>query len=193
MHNCAMATPNFDEIEHQLGAARALADLPEAHGTLAGALCGSNAWALTDWLREVFTEGQAGAAESSMASVYEWTRYALDQGGLEFQLLLPDDESAVADRAQALGEWCQGFLYGLGSNPLPQPEHLSTEAAEIIHDLTAITQVGIDTEASVEDNEQAYTELVEFVRVGVQLLFEELADYRNMADPSARDDGQPLH
>jgi uncharacterized protein YgfB (UPF0149 family) len=76
---------------------------------------------------------------------------------------------------------------------LPQPEHLSTEAAEIIHDLTAITQVGIDTEASVEDNEQAYTELVEFVRVGVQLLFEELADYRNMADPSARDDGQPLH
>ena len=193
MHNLAMTTPNFDEIEHQLGAAHALADLPEAHGTLAGALCGSNEWALNDWLREVFAEGQAGTAEPAMASVYEWTRHALDQAGLEFQLLLPEDESSVADRARALGEWCQGFLYGLGCNPLPEPEHLSGDAAEIVHDLTAITQVGIDAQASLEDNEQAYAELVEFVRVGVQLLFEELADYRNMATPSVRDDGHSLH
>ena len=193
MHNPSMAIPDFDDIERQLDSAHALADLPEAHGTLAGALCGSNHWSATDWCREVFAEGEAGDAHSAMTSVYDWTRETLHQGGLEFRLLLPEDNCDLADRTRALGEWCQGFLYGLGSNPLPQPEQLSTDAGEIIHDLTAIAQVGVDAEASLEDNEQAYAELVEFVRVGVQLLFEELASYRNVAETSERAHGQSLH
>ena len=36
----------------------------------------------------------------------------------------------------------------------------------------------MDGSESAETNERAYSELVEFVRVGVQLLFEELAPYR---------------
>lgn len=193
MHNLPMSPPNFDDIEHQLDAAQALSDLPEAHGTLAGALCGSSQWSAEDWFREIFAEGKAGAAEPAMTSVYAWTRETLHQGGLEFRLLLPEDEAALADRTRALGEWCQGFLYGLGSHPLPQPEHLSTDAGEIIHDLTAIAQVGVDADASLEDNEQAYAELVEFVRVGVQLLFEELGAYRDMAESSERSHGHSLH
>ena len=193
MHNLAMSIPHFDDIECQLDAAQALSDLPEAHGTLAGALCGSNHWSAEDWFREVFAEGNAGAAEQVMGTVYTWTRETLHQGGLEFRLLLPDDDCALADRTRALGEWCQGFLYGLGSNPLPQPEHLSSDAGEVVHDLTAIAQVGVDAEASIEDNEQAYAELVEFVRVGVQLLFEELASYRDMAESSERSHGHSLH
>lgn len=188
-----MAIPDFDDIGHQLAAAHALADLPEAHGTLAGALCGSNHWSAEDWFREVFAEGKADIAEPAMAALYAWTRETLHQGGLEFRLLLPDDDSPLADRTRALGEWCQGFLYGLGSNPLPQPEQLSADAGEIVHDLTAIAQVGVDAEASLEDNEQAYAELVEFVRVGVQLLFEELAAYRDLADPAERSHGHSLH
>lgn len=193
MHNLFMVIPHFDEIERQLVAAHALSDLPEAHGTLAGALCGSHQWGLEDWVREVFAEGRAGEAEPSLTAVFEWTRHGLQQGGLEFSLLLPDDASPVADRARALGEWCQGFLYGLGCHPLPPPEHLSTDAGEIIHDLTAIAQVGIDAEASAEDNEQAYAELVEFVRVGVQLLFEELAACRDLAGREERPHGHSLH
>lgn len=187
-----MADPDYHDIERQLAASRALTDLPEAHGTLAGALCATDTIALDDWLREVFPEGVAGEAATPMLAVFEWTRHTLGAGQLEFQLLLPGDDEPMAVRASALGQWCQGFLYGLGSSPLPDIEQLPEDAAEIVRDLTALTRIGVDAQESPEDNEQAYAELVEFVRVGVQLLFDELAPFRQGA---AASDGPrvPLH
>jgi uncharacterized protein YgfB (UPF0149 family) len=52
------------------------------------------------------------------------------------------------------------------------------EAGEIIRDLTEITHVGVEGDEQTEENEVAYAEVVEFVRVGVQLLFVELAPAR---------------
>ena len=71
----------------------------------------------------------------------------------------------------------------------PTPEALPTQVAEIVRDIGAITGVGVDPDESEEENEQAYAELVEFVRVGVQLLFDELAPYRQ--PQTAAPDGPP--
>ena len=57
-------------------------------------------------------------------------------------------------------------------------EDAIAEAAEILRDLTEITHVGVDPEDGSETNEQAFAELVEFVRVGVQLLYEQLQPLR---------------
>lgn len=179
-----MSAPEYHEIESQLAGSRALTDLPEAHGTLAGALCSGEGMGVQDWLREIFPEGIAGAAEVPMLTVFEWTQHVLRTGQLEFQLLLPDDNEPLAVRAAALGQWCQGFLYGLGSNPLPDVDRLPAEVGEIVRDLTALTRIDVDASESDEDNEQAYAELVEFVRVGVQLLHDELAPFRQPAGGS---------
>jgi len=189
-----MSEPEFHEIEQRLSASRALTDLPEAHGTLAGALCATHTVSLQDWLREVFADGVAGEAESTMLALFEWTRHVLTAGQLEFRLLLPGDETPVAERAAALSQWCQGFLYGLGSSPLPDIEQLPEEVAEIVRDLTALTQIGVDADESLEESEQAYAELVEFVRVGVQLLHDELARFRDpRADAEVEDAPRSLH
>jgi uncharacterized protein YgfB (UPF0149 family) len=55
---------------------------------------------------------------------------------------------------------------------------VSAEAGEIVRDLSAIAQVGVDSSEDDETNEAAFVEVVEFVRVGVQLLFLELANER---------------
>jgi uncharacterized protein YgfB (UPF0149 family) len=172
-----MSPPPFRELAPLMQQARALADLPEAHGTLAGAFCAGQDFTFEDWLREVFPEGAPGPAEGAMQAVFDWTRRSLEAGDL-LDPLLPDAEVPVAERAPALGEWCQGFLYGLGTRALPDPEQLPGQVAEVVRDLTAITRVGVDEDESEEENEQAYAELVEFVRVAVQLLHEELAPFR---------------
>jgi uncharacterized protein YgfB (UPF0149 family) len=176
----------FRELTHLMQQARALADLPEAHGTLAGAFCAGQGFTLEDWVREIFPEGLPGPAGAGMQAVFDWTRESLEGGDL-FEPLLPDDQVPVAERAPALGEWCQGFLYGLGTRALPDPEQLPEQVAEVVRDLTAITRVGVDPDESEEENEQAYAELVEFVRVAVQLLHEELAPFREEPTRSASD------
>jgi uncharacterized protein YgfB (UPF0149 family) len=96
----------------------------------------------------------------------------------DFEPLLPDDDSPLGARADALSLWCQGFLYGLGSGTTADPARVSTEAGEIIRDFTEITHVGVEADEENEENEVAFAEVVEFVRVGVQLLFVELAPAR---------------
>jgi uncharacterized protein YgfB (UPF0149 family) len=51
--------------------------------------------------------------------------------------------------------------------------------SDIIKDLLQITRAGLDEESDEEDNEAAYVELVEYVRVAAQLCYEELADIRH--------------
>ena len=181
----------YGDVQQVLTAARAVSDAPEAHGTLTGALCAAVSYDFDDWLGELFTDGTCGsAAEAALRELFDITRRALISQQMAFNALLPDDEEPLVQRAAALGQWCQGFLYGLGTSSIRNADDLPEQIAEVVRDLTAITQVGVDASESEEANEAAYTELVEFVRVGVQLLFDELAPYREL--PKLPPDA-PLH
>jgi hypothetical protein len=189
-----MSGADYQQIEGLMEASRALTDPPEAHGTLTGALCAAAEFSVEDWLREVYTDGRAGHEEAgeAMQALFLETRDSLASGQMQFQVLLPGDDVPIADRAAALGQWCQGFLYGLGTSPIPDVDNLPEQVSEIVRDIGAITQVSVDSGDSDEANEEAYTELVEFVRVGVQLLFDELARYRERPVPAV-DTDELLH
>jgi uncharacterized protein YgfB (UPF0149 family) len=176
-----MLAATYDEFERVLRDARALPDPAEAHGTLAGALCSSRDYGLLEWVREILPDDspEEEALQSSvLQKVYDSMVRSLGGSDANFEPLLPDDESPLTERAGALSAWCQGFLYGLGSGNTADPSRVSAEAGEIIRDFTEITHVGVDAGDENEENENAFAEVVEFVRVGVQLLFVELAPAR---------------
>jgi uncharacterized protein YgfB (UPF0149 family) len=176
-----MLAASYDDFERVLKDARALPEPSEAHGTLAGALCSSRDYGLIEWLHEILPEDSPDdqALQSSvLQNVYDAMVRTLSGVESDFHPLLPDDAVPLAQRADALSLWCQGFLYGLGSGSAADPSKVSTEAGEIIRDLTEITHVGVDAGDENEENEIAFAEVVEFVRVGVQLLFVEFAPAR---------------
>ena len=83
------------------------------------------------------------------------------------------------ERTRSLAQWCTGFLAGLGLGaPL---QALSEESSEALQDLQQIAQAGFsiqgddaDQEGLEEENEQAFFEIVEYVRVVTLILREEL-------------------
>ncbi len=159
---------------------RAVTGAAEAHGSLTGALCATDNYRLEDWLAEILPEGTTPgqAAVASLRQLYEATRGALIGTQMQFDLLVPDDEEPIEQRTEALTLWCNGFIYGLGSGGAQDPERLPGDAGEIVRDLAQIMRAGIDEREAVEVNESALSELVEFVRVGVQVVFEELRALR---------------
>jgi uncharacterized protein YgfB (UPF0149 family) len=180
-----MNQPDYVEIEQLLSAQRSLTDAAEAHGTLAGSLCAVADYAFQDWLREILPEGRADAeAADVLYGLFTATAAALEQTDMEFEPLLPNDAQPLEARTAALALWCQGFLYGVGSGSVADASGLPGDVGEIVRDLTEITRAGVDEEQGEESNESAYAELVEFVRVGVQLLFEELAPARHAPLPA---------
>jgi len=185
-----MNQPDYPEIEQLLSEQRSLTDAAEAHGTLAGCLCALADYSFQDWLKEILPEGRADAAAADILyGLYTATSAALEQTDMEFEPLLPSDAQGLEVRTAALAQWCQGFLYGLGSGSIPDAGGLPGDVGEIVRDLTEITRAGVDDEQGEDSNEGAYAELVEFVRVGVQLVFEELAPVRDAPLP----DAAPLH
>jgi uncharacterized protein YgfB (UPF0149 family) len=97
---------------------------------------------------------------------------------MEFTPLLPDDSAPLAERIGALTLWCHGFIGGLalgGLNISDAVGQEGSEIAEIIRDFSAITQADATVaEGDAEVDEASLVELSEYVRVGVQFLFETL-------------------
>lgn len=184
---------NYAQIQRLMSECRAVTEPAEAHGSLAGALCATDGYGVDDWLAEILPEGAVPeeTAVSSLRGLYEATRAALTGTQMQFDLLMPDDDAPIELRAEALTLWCNGFVYGLGSGGAPDPEQLPGDAAEIVRDLAQIMRAGVDQREGVEANESALAELVEFVRVGVQVVFEELGALRH--SPPARPQRRSLH
>ena len=176
-----MQAAAYEHIQQVLSQAHSLTDAAEAHGTMTGCLCSTVAYRFEDWLLEILPDGAEAAATQLLLELFQCTSVALLEAQMEFAPLLPEDEAPIESRAAALGAWCQGFLYGLGSSSLTDASLLPGDIGEVVRDLTEITHVAADSAGSLESNEGAYAELVEFVRAGVQLLFDELEPLRREA------------
>ncbi|HEY6483177.1 MAG TPA: UPF0149 family protein [Steroidobacteraceae bacterium] len=185
-----MHPEHYTQIQRILLEERSLADAAEAHGTLAGCLCSAIGYRFEDWLQEILPEGRAQPlATQTLRALYVDTAGALCAAEMQFALLLPQDEQPIDARTAALAQWCQGFLYGLGTSVIQDESGLPGDIGEIVRDLTQLTHVAVDSQQSDEANESAYAELVEFVRVGVQLVFDELTPLRDQPAPP----NVPLH
>jgi len=171
------ATP-FTDLKEVLNSAGTVCGPAECHGTVCGALC-VGADAGDTWITHLLDEATGAAAglkdcRRELLGLRDRSKKLLRDGTLDFTPLLPDDETGLAERTAALGEWCQGFLYGLGlAGERLKVDTLTDEVNEVLRDMGQIAQAGFEGEDSDED-ETAYTEIVEYVRVGVQLIFEEL-------------------
>jgi len=174
---------NFKDFEDVLAAAGSMADAAEAHGSLCGALCSTSPYRMQDWINEILPDGAKLSDESAaiIERVFTDTAMSFGEQGMEFEPLLPDDEQPLNGRASALALWCTGFLYGLGAGQISNLEALNGEVGEIVRDFTEISRATGGDGDGDEANEQAYAELVEFIRVAAQVVFEELLPLRRQA------------
>jgi len=152
----------------------------EVHGTLCGLLCansnaGAEVWQQALWPNQPSGDLLSAEAREIFKQTHGITRRQLNDPTCEFQMLLPDDDDGLDARVNALGDWCQGFLVGLSLGGITDFVLLPEDAREITKDLLEIARAGSSYELEgSEEDENAYAELVEYLRVGVLLINEEL-------------------
>lgn len=172
-----MLQVTFPEIARVLDDLHSTVPAAESHGCLCGALCVWAEYTMDQWLEEIVPEeasGELAPEREALKVLFEDTVKALRGDAMEFQPLLPSDETGLQERANALSQWCQGFLYGFGTGAPPDSEEMPANIDEILRDLTQIGRATVDLAEVEEDQEEAYTEVIEYVRVGVQLIHDEL-------------------
>ena len=146
----------------------------EAHGMATGLLCANSKLDSNHWLKELL-EAHSDIDDEQrglLCRLFEETRQLLTSNDdFEFDLLLPDDETPLTEKVIALKNWCQGFLFGIGS--MSKQSSYSRDAHDILKDIAEFTKLDTNTEDNEED-EVALMELTEYLRSAVLLLRDEL-------------------
>lgn len=176
-----MLQVTFAEVVRVLEGLGSSVPAAEAHGCLVGALCTSPHYRMERWLEEIIPDEDRRNDDDSQQALrllYADTLNALRGENMEFEALLPDDDISLTARAGGLSQWCQGFLYGFAAGSVEgavKPDELPGNVNEILNDLTHIGRASVELEGDGnESEEEAYAEVVEYVRVGVQLIHDEL-------------------
>lgn len=172
----------FDQINE------ALTDYPELdsasflQGMLSGLLCGDADLKVTAWVKRILVEADVKTVKESFLVLLHQMHLNVDAGlngsGFEFELLLPDDQESLSFRAAMLGQWTEGFLYGLGLTG-QSAQKMNKEISELLNDFSDISRIEMDGLESLEAEEREQAELdlvqlIEYVKVGVLTINETL-------------------
>lgn len=154
-------------------------DPSDLHGSLTGYLCAgghadARAWLAALQLETDATEAAVATNAGPLQQLFRECSAWLDDPDLRFEPLLPAADTPVEVRADALVEWCRGFLGGVGLAGKAEANGLSSDGAEILRDFSTIAASHFEYSDSEED-ESALAEVIEFIRAGVLLLHTELA------------------
>lgn len=172
---------NFESLSRTLAAAGSSLSAAEAHGVLAGVLTAAPPDSEPRWRDLVLEPGREAEdraayeqAASLLRALAAGVERQLQGRSFEFELLLPDEDEDLETRVRALGEWCRGFLLGLVAGGAKEVHKLPGEAGEAVRDLIQVAEVELGEGEGGEAAERAFTELVEYARAGVQIIYEEL-------------------
>ncbi|ENU99272.1 UPF0149 family protein [Acinetobacter variabilis] len=148
---------NFSSIEE-------ISSPSELHGLLTGIVCVTQAPSSDEWIQILETldvpeldpetlELLTGEAEDIF--------HALSEDELDYLPLLPDDEHSLAERVQALADWCAGVVLGFGL----ASGHIRNDEMELIEHLQDVAAVEFEDSDDDAEGEESYQELYEFVRL----------------------------
>ena len=159
----------------------------QAHGLLCGYIMTHGLKGHDMWLHRMFEnssneKGNRVKYKSLFDDLFIETWRQLEERQSEFELFLPKDDRDLLTRAKAMGSWCNSYLHGLISSVTTEKlkKAINREPTSIlIKDLLEMAKATIGEEYDDETNERSYAELVEYTRIAVQLIFEELDESRN--------------
>ena len=177
MTDPASRLPDYDLLAALLRGSGTALGPAEVHGVLTGALCAPDD-AEPAWRRLILeSEAAAPAAEAlfeQLVELQELTRAMLEGSEFGFELLLPGGDAGLSEQLAGFTDWCRGFLLGLAAGGLADRRALSAEITEFLEDVVQMSEAELEAEGTdAEGEERALAELVEYLRAGVQILYEE--------------------
>ncbi len=112
-----------------------------------------------------------------LEAALEDTQTHLQSAEMTFAVLVPAMDQPLAQRTEGLAHWCGGFLAGFGASGAVVHDEQATEVLGLLSEIArASSEADESDEANneaMEAEEEAFVELVEFVKVAVLLLHEE--------------------
>lgn len=156
---------------------KVIATPSELHGHASGMIVVNNDVDVDEWVELILEDYCFEVNDKSklipvLSALFDFAKDKLNADNFTFSVLLPSDDNDLSYRLEALSTWCGTFLTGMAFAGLKSDKNMHDDVHEFIADLEKISKVEFNTEGS-QGEEADYVELVEYVKAGTILLFEE--------------------
>ena len=152
---------------------------PESSPALQSALCGllcidSQANRIT-WYKKLFKDLCPNQDEIlKLTALFDQTIQELNSLDFNFNLELPNDDAPLSSRIIAISDWCKGLIFGLDKSQLIKDTKISQNCQEYMEDVVKISQINNLDLQDNNDEDTNFENIVEYLRIGLFLLYEEL-------------------
>jgi len=184
--------PSYNVLTKMIQKFQPTADAAQTHGLLCGYICAMTGATENIWDRIFPDVKKNKKVYELLQEVLETSYHLLSEFSFEFRLILPTDKTDINARAEALGLWCQGFLTGLELGYVPIEDREPGQVTEALDDIIEISEISFGEIAENDEDESAYFELVEYVRLSVLMIYHELKT-ENTPETTNDDENSPLH
>ncbi|HEX7325715.1 MAG TPA: UPF0149 family protein [Rhodanobacteraceae bacterium] len=160
---------DWDDWNTALVQARVAASPAEVHGSIVGYLCAGWGGQAHELLAALALESGDAGAEDALHALVDQAAAAVHadlRAGVPVEPLLPAGRVAV--RANALVDWCRGFLGGLGLTGVPDQHGHAADTAALLADFARVASLHLT--ASDRDT-AALGDVLAFVRAGVPRVY----------------------
>lgn len=147
------------------------------HGSAAGVLAAGQRPSESEWSHWACHQVGVSTADHkglglALEALFLLTLAELEDDNFTFQLLLPEDESALADRLQALGQWTDAFISAFGAGgAVTAGDDIPTIINEALQDLADIAGLDAANTDPEDASEEDYTAVAEHVRISCLMIF----------------------
>lgn len=159
----------------------------ELHGVMCGYLCAGDLQKGEAYLRALMNNEKKQMTTRTMAltlfGVYAISQQQLSHFDFNFQLLLPDDDDPLVERAQAFSEWCEGFTQGMAMAGIGYEQLEDEESQEALQHLAEFAQLDYQALDVEEEDEKALMEVCEYARMAVLRIYSDLKARQSKPDP----------
>lgn len=167
--------PSYSELADALEKTKSTFNAAQVHGLLCGLICASAGdFDKGAWQKRILGTKKNRQSVELLQQLQETSYHQMTDFSFEFSLILPEDSIDINARTEALGLWCQGFLTGLDKSAKQIKQHGSEEMQDALNDIIEIAKVNYGDLTDNDEDEAAYFELVEYVRLAALMIFHEM-------------------
>ena len=168
--------PDYETLSELLLPLELPISLSEIHGLLCGYLAlGADSQAET-YLRALLSSKKNTQSRTLTLALFELhaiSQQQLAEFGFDFQMLLPNEEASLNERAQAFSDWCEGFSQAITLSGLAI-DTLDDDTQNALQHITEFADLDHESLHVDEDDERALLDITEYTRMAVIQLYTEL-------------------
>ena len=155
----------------------------EAHGLLTGLACrGIRAENIASRVYLFRVDNPEGI--TLFEGMFELVLRDLQSEEPTFNLLLPPEEADNREMAFAISDWCEGFLQGFCFDGETEINRHGEDIQELINDMIEIGRIDVmSIEENNEEDERSLVELEEYLRAGIQGIYDSNVHPLNSSPP----------